>query len=30
MELIQTELHQIHRDLGAKMAPFAGFDMPIQ
>jgi aminomethyltransferase len=24
-----TALNQIHRDLGAKMVPFAGFDMPV-
>lgn len=30
MDLIKTVLHQKHCDLGAKMAGFAGFDMPIQ
>jgi aminomethyltransferase len=30
MEIIKTILHQKHCDLGAKMAPFAGYDMPIQ
>lgn len=25
-----TPLHELHRSLGAKMAPFGGFDMPIQ
>lgn len=26
----KTPLWQLHRDLGAKMAPFAGYDMPVQ
>ena len=26
----ETVFHQKHIELGAKMAPFAGFDMPIQ
>ena len=26
----KTSLHQVHVDLGAKMVPFAGFDMPVQ
>ena len=26
----KTPLHQVHVDLGAKMVPFAGFDMPVQ
>ncbi|OUR92836.1 hypothetical protein A9Q84_20190 [Halobacteriovorax marinus] len=30
MSLLKTSLHQIHVDLKAKMAPFAGFDMPLQ
>ncbi|MDD0854833.1 glycine cleavage system aminomethyltransferase GcvT [Halobacteriovorax sp. GB3] len=30
MSLMKTSLHQKHIDLGAKMAPFAGFDMPLQ
>ena len=25
-----TQLHALHRELGARMAPFAGYDMPIQ
>ena len=25
-----TPLHELHRELGARMAPFAGYDMPIQ
>jgi aminomethyltransferase len=25
-----TPLHQVHRDLGARMMPFAGYDMPVQ
>lgn len=30
MELQKTSLHKNHLELGAKMAPFAGFDMPVQ
>lgn len=30
MELLKTSLHDEHLALKAKMAPFAGFDMPIQ
>lgn len=30
MSLQLTSLHQEHKNLGAKMAPFAGFDMPSQ
>ncbi|WP_127715686.1 glycine cleavage system aminomethyltransferase GcvT [Halobacteriovorax sp. HLS] len=30
MGLLTTSLHQVHLDLGAKMAPFAGYDMPLQ
>ena len=26
----QTPLHALHKDLGAKMVPFAGYEMPIQ
>ena len=26
----RTDLNQMHRDLGAKMVPFAGYDMPVQ
>ena len=30
-EIIQkTALHSIHQALGAKMVPFAGFDMPVR
>jgi len=29
-ELKSTPLEQVHMDLGAKMVPFAGFNMPIQ
>lgn len=29
-DLLKTSLHQEHQDLKAKMAPFAGFDMPLQ
>ncbi len=29
-EVKKTALHQIHVDLGAKMIPFAGFDMPVR
>jgi aminomethyltransferase len=29
-ELHTTPLHQMHQDLGAKMVPFAGYDMPVQ
>lgn len=28
--LRQTPLHPLHRKLGAKMVPFAGYDMPVQ
>ncbi len=28
--LLQTPLHQQHVELGAKMVPFAGYDMPVQ
>ncbi|MBY0413100.1 MAG: glycine cleavage system aminomethyltransferase GcvT, partial [Bdellovibrionales bacterium] len=30
MSLLKTSLHEAHLSLGAKMAPFAGFDMPLQ
>jgi len=30
MELLKTSLHQEHLKLNAKMAPFAGYEMPIQ
>jgi aminomethyltransferase len=26
----QTALHEIHKALGAKMVPFAGYEMPVQ
>ncbi|SLN33320.1 Aminomethyltransferase [Aquimixticola soesokkakensis] len=29
-DLKQTPLAQFHRDLGAKMVPFAGYEMPVQ
>ena len=29
-DLLHTALHQWHVDLGAKMVPFAGYDMPVQ
>ena len=29
-ELLQTRLHAKHVSLGAKMVPFAGYDMPVQ
>lgn len=28
--LKQTALHALHRELGARMVPFAGYDMPLQ
>ena len=28
--LKQTPLHALHLELGAKMVPFAGYDMPVQ
>jgi aminomethyltransferase len=28
-DLKQTPLHPLHLDLGARMAPFAGYDMPL-
>src|SRR6218665_427790 len=30
MSLLKTSLHEEHLALNAKMAPFAGFDMPLQ
>ncbi len=30
MSLLQTPLHALHLELGAKMVPFAGYDMPVQ
>ena len=29
-ELRRTELYDLHLDLGARMVPFAGYDMPVQ
>ncbi len=29
-KLIQTPLHNLHLELGAKMVPFAGYEMPLQ
>ena len=29
-ELLRTPLHELHLELGAKMVPFAGYDMPVQ
>src|SRR3954465_10193146 len=28
--LLTTPLHELHVELGAKMVPFAGYDMPVQ
>ncbi len=28
--LLTTPLHALHVELGAKMVPFAGYDMPVQ
>ncbi|MEE9290974.1 MAG: glycine cleavage system aminomethyltransferase GcvT, partial [Alphaproteobacteria bacterium] len=28
--LARTALHGLHLELGAKMVPFAGYDMPVQ
>ncbi|NQX88819.1 MAG: glycine cleavage system aminomethyltransferase GcvT [Halioglobus sp.] len=30
MTLLHTPLHALHQELGAKMVPFAGYDMPVQ
>ncbi|MDC0599829.1 glycine cleavage system aminomethyltransferase GcvT [Flavobacteriales bacterium] len=30
VSLRQTPLHEVHRALGAKMVPFAGYEMPVQ
>ena len=30
LELRQTPLHALHRELGARMVPFAGYEMPVQ
>ncbi|MBW8284330.1 MAG: glycine cleavage system aminomethyltransferase GcvT, partial [Rhizobium sp.] len=29
-ELLKTPLHDLHLELGARMVPFAGYDMPVQ
>ncbi|MDC0109882.1 glycine cleavage system protein T, partial [Amylibacter sp.] len=29
-EIIQTALYELHISLGAKMVPFAGYEMPVQ
>src|SRR5205085_8837789 len=29
-QLLKTPLHALHVELGAKMVPFAGYDMPVQ
>jgi len=29
-DILQTPLHDLHIELGAKMTPFAGYDMPLQ
>jgi aminomethyltransferase len=29
-DLLKTPLHALHLELGAKMVPFAGYDMPVQ
>ncbi|WP_411890982.1 glycine cleavage system aminomethyltransferase GcvT [Yoonia sp. SDW83-1] len=29
-DLLKTPLHDLHLELGAKMVPFAGYDMPVQ
>lgn len=29
-DLLQTPLHRLHLSLGARMVPFAGYDMPVQ
>lgn len=29
-DLKHTPLHALHLELGAKMVPFAGYDMPVQ
>ena len=28
--LLKTPLHALHIELGARMVPFAGYDMPVQ
>lgn len=29
-DLLKTPLHSLHVEAGAKMVPFAGYDMPVQ
>ncbi len=29
-QLLVTPLHALHIEMGAKMVPFAGYDMPVQ
>jgi len=29
-DLLRTPLYDLHVSLGAKMVPFAGYDMPVQ
>ena len=29
-ELRHTPLHDLHRELGARLVPFAGYEMPVQ
>jgi len=29
-DLLRTPLYQLHVELGAKMVPFTGYDMPVQ
>ena len=29
-QLSKTPLHALHLELGARMVPFAGYDMPVQ
>ncbi|MBL1234704.1 MAG: hypothetical protein COB70_003545, partial [Rhodobiaceae bacterium] len=29
-DLLVTPLHALHIELGAKMVPFTGYDMPVQ
>jgi len=28
-DLLQTPLHALHTELGARMVPFAGYSMPV-
>ncbi len=29
-DMLKTPLDSLHRELGARMVPFAGYDMPVQ